>query len=85
MYGAYSTSAKVQLYTYSCMQGLGWRGSKFKRTLHRDVGGLLVGGIDIMMSSEPISVIHLACSPLLPHALCVAKRTCHHTFACKEY
>jgi hypothetical protein len=42
--------------------GLGWRGSKFRR----DVGGPSVGGIDIMMSSEPRSVARLARSPLLP-------------------
>jgi hypothetical protein len=45
------------------------RRSKFSR----DVGGPLVGGVDIMMSSDPRSVVHLACSPLLHYAFRVAK------------
>ena len=50
------------------------RRSKFRR----GVGGPLVGGVDIMMSSDPRTVVHLACSPLLHYAFCVAKlRGCH--------
>ena len=45
------------------------RRSKFSR----DVGGPLVGGVDIMMSPEPRTVVHLACSPLLHYAFRVAK------------
>ena len=45
------------------------RRSKFSR----DVGGPLVGGVDIMMSPEPRTVVHLACSPLLHHAFRVTK------------
>ena len=49
-------------------------GSQFRR----GVGGPLVGGVDIMMSSDPRTVVHLACSPLLHYAFCVAKlRGCH--------
>jgi len=49
-------------------------GSKFRR----GVGGPLVGGVDIMMSSDPRTVVHLACSPLLHYAFRVAKlRGCH--------
>ena len=50
------------------------RRSKFSR----GVGGPLVGGVDIMMSSDPRTVVHLACSPLLHYAFRVAKlRGCH--------
>jgi hypothetical protein len=50
------------------------RRSKFRR----GVGGPLVGGVDIMMSSDPRTVVHLACSPPLHYAFCVAKlRGCH--------
>ena len=49
-------------------------GSKFRR----GVGGPLVGGVDIMMYSDPRTVVLLACSPLLHYAFCVAKlRACH--------
>ena len=49
-------------------------GSQFRR----GVGGPLVGGVDIMMSSDPRTVVHLACSPLLHYAFRVAKlRGCH--------
>ena len=44
-------------------------GSQFRR----GVGGPLVGGVDIMMSSDPRTVVHLACSPLLHYAFRVAK------------
>ena len=38
----------------------------------------MVGGVDIMMSSDPRTVVHLACSPLLHYAFRVAKlRGCH--------
>ncbi len=38
----------------------------------------MVGGVDIMMSSDPRTVVHLACSSLLHYAFCVAKlRGCH--------
>jgi hypothetical protein len=45
------------------------RGSKFRRS----VGGPLVGGVDIMMSFDPKTVVHMACSPLLHYAFRVAK------------
>jgi hypothetical protein len=49
-------------------------GSQFRRA----VGGPLVGGVDIMMYSDPRTVVLLACSPLLHYAFCVAKlRGCH--------
>ena len=44
-------------------------GSQFRR----GVGGPLVGGVDIMMSSDPRTIVHLACSPLLHYAFRVAK------------
>jgi hypothetical protein len=44
-------------------------GSQFRR----GVGGPLVGGVDIMMSSDPRTVVHFACSPLLHYAFRVAK------------
>jgi hypothetical protein len=39
----------------------------------RDVGGPLAGGVDVMMTSDPRTVVHLACSPLLHYAFRVAK------------
>ena len=44
-------------------------GSQFRR----GVGGPLVGGVDIMMSSDPRTVVHLACLQLLHYAFRVAK------------
>ena len=44
-------------------------GSQFRR----GVGGPLVGGVDIMMSSDSRTVVRLACSPLLHYAFRVAK------------
>ena len=44
-------------------------GSQFRR----GVGGPLVGGVDIMMSADPRTVVHLACSPLVHYAFRVAK------------
>ena len=58
-----------------------WRGSKFRR----GVGGPLVGGLDIMVSSEPKSVVHLACWPLRHYAFRVAKRTSLHKAVPKPY
>ena len=47
------------------------RGSKFSKDV--GLGGPSVGGVDKMMSSNPRTVVHLACSPLLHYAFRVAK------------
>jgi hypothetical protein len=64
--GAHPSAARIRIILVA--EPLGRR-SKF----NRDVGGPLVGGVDIMMSSDPRTVVHLACSPLLYYAFCVAK------------
>ena len=58
-----------------------WRGSKFRR----DVGGLLVGGVDITMSSDPRTVVCMAYSPLLHYAFRVAELRGGHKDVSKLY
>jgi hypothetical protein len=66
--------AWTRMQTYIVLAGGMDAGSQFRRS----VGGPLVGGVDIMMSSDPRTVVHLACSPLLHYSFCVAKlRGCH--------